>query len=75
MGIDHRQKFITFSDSLDVDKALELQKAATDAGFACESAVTFRIDMTEQSQARSVLARILPTTSRKRRRLVRRARP
>ncbi|KIY73764.1 nicotinate phosphoribosyltransferase [Cylindrobasidium torrendii FP15055 ss-10] len=35
MGIDHRQKFITFSDSLNIDKALELQKSALDAGFAC----------------------------------------
>ncbi|KAI0313181.1 nicotinate phosphoribosyltransferase [Amylostereum chailletii] len=33
MGIDHREKTIIYSDSLDVDKALALQKQCSEIGF------------------------------------------
>ncbi|KAG7451014.1 nicotinate phosphoribosyltransferase [Guyanagaster necrorhizus] len=33
MGIDHRTKTITFSDALDIDKALKLQKQSEEIGF------------------------------------------
>ncbi|KAF8920145.1 nicotinate phosphoribosyltransferase [Mucidula mucida] len=33
MGVDHRTKAITFSDSLDVEKAMALNKVAGDLGF------------------------------------------
>lgn len=35
LGIDHREKMIIFSDSVDVDKALKLKKQCDELGFKC----------------------------------------
>lgn len=35
MGIDHREKMIIFSDSVNVEKALKLKKQCDEIGFMC----------------------------------------
>lgn len=36
LGINHREKMIIFSDSVNVDKALRLKKQCDELGFMCQ---------------------------------------
>lgn len=49
MGIDHREKMIIFSDSVNLDKALGLKKQCDEIGFQCKLtlyAVTYGLHLT-----------------------------
>lgn len=40
MGIDHTEKTIIFSDSVNLDKALGLKKQCDELGFQCKHTLT-----------------------------------
>ncbi len=65
MGIDHREKNIIFSDSVNLDKALQLKKQCDELGFMCASLqLSYRVVVHLQDcQHRSGSERILQMIS------------
>lgn len=45
MGINYREKMIIYSDSVNVEKALKIQKQCTEIGFKCAYLISSGIMM------------------------------